>query len=226
MQKVVVISGANGGLGKAVTNAFLATGATVVGVSREISQSEFASANFHARPADMGTSEGARKLIDGVVAEFGRVDAVVNLVGAFEMGKPVEEADAWDKMLTLNFRVALHVFSAALPHMKKQGAGRLIGIGAKTALEPAALMGPYNVSKAALVSLVRTIARENKDTGVTANAVLPGTMDTPANRAAMPDVNPARWVRPTDVAELLVYLASDASGPMTGAVIPLLGADS
>ncbi|MBI4910776.1 MAG: SDR family NAD(P)-dependent oxidoreductase [Acidobacteria bacterium] len=226
MQKVVVIFGANGGLGKAVTSAFLSTEAVVVGVSRDISQAEFSETNFHARPADLGTAEAARSLVDGVVSQFGRIDVVVNLVGAFEMGKPVESADAWEKMLTLNFRVALYVFSAALPHMKRQGAGRLIGIGSKTAVEPAALMGPYNVSKAALVSLVRTIARENKNSGITANVVLPGTMDTPANRTAMPDADPKRWVQPADVAQLLLYLASDAAGPMTGAVIPLLGADS
>ncbi len=225
-QKVIVIFGANGGLGKAVTSAFLATGAIVVGVSRDIAQSEFAAANFQARPADLSSQEAARTLLDGVVAEHGRLDAVVNLVGAFEMGKPVEVADAWEKMLTPNFRVALWVFSAALVHMKRQGAGRLIAIGSKTAVEPAALMGPYNVSKAALVSLVRTIAREVKDSGITANAVLPGTMDTPANRAAMPAVDPTRWVQTGAVAELLVYLASDAAAAMNGAVIPLLGADA
>lgn len=224
--KVVMIFGANGGLGKAVTAAFLETGATVIGVSRDIAQSEFDSPRFHARPADLNSAEAARTLVDAAVSTFGRLDGVVNLVGAFEMGKPVEEADAWEKMLTLNFRVALYVFAAALPHMKRQGAGRIIAIGSRTAIEPAALMGPYNVSKAALVSLVRTIARETRDTGVTANVVLPGTMDTPANRAAMPAADPSKWVRTGDVARLVVYLASDGSASMNGAVLPLLGGDA
>jgi NAD(P)-dependent dehydrogenase (short-subunit alcohol dehydrogenase family) len=128
-------------------------------------------------------------------------------------------------MLDVNLHAAFHVFRAVLPAMRAQGAGRILAIGSRTAIDPQPMVGAYSASKAALVSLVRTVALENKDRGISANVLLPGTMDTPANRAAMPGADPAKWVQPAQVASLLVHLASDQASQVSGAVIPILGGD-
>jgi len=225
MNKIVVVTGAKGGLGTHVTNAMLEAGATVIGVSRSIKQEDFAHPRFIAAATELGSLESAQTLMNSVAEKHGRIDAVVHLVGGFDMGPTVETAgdELWDKMLDLNLRSALHVFRAVLPQMRKQKSGRLLAIGSKAAVEPGALTGPYNVSKAALVMLVRTIAEETKNDGISANIVLPGTMDTPANRKAMPDADFSKFVQPGQVAALLVHLTSDAASQITGAVIPIYG---
>ncbi|MFN7936581.1 MAG: SDR family NAD(P)-dependent oxidoreductase [Bryobacteraceae bacterium] len=223
--KVVLVTGAKGGLGSFVTEALLAAGATVVGVSRSIQQSDFAHAAFHAHAAELGSLEAAAKAVAAVVAGQGRLDAVVHLVGGFDMGPNVEETgdDAFARMFELNFYSALHLFRAALPGMRAQGSGRLVAIGSRAAVEPGAKTSAYNVSKAALVSLVRTIAEETKAAGISANVVLPGTMDTKANRAAMPGADFKLWVQPSQVAALIVHLVSDEASQLTGAAIPVYG---
>jgi NAD(P)-dependent dehydrogenase (short-subunit alcohol dehydrogenase family) len=221
--KIVIVTGAKGGLGTYVTNAMLEAGATVIGTSRSIKQTDFASPNFIAAAAELGSLNAAQWLINKVTEEHGRVDALVHLVGGFDFGPPVDLVtdEAWEKMLDANFRSALHVFRAVIPQMRKQKSGRILAIGSRAAVEPSALTGPYNVSKAALVSLIRTIAKENENDGVSANIVLPGTMDTAVNRAAMPDADFSKWVQPSQVAALLVHLASDSASQITGAVIPV-----
>jgi NAD(P)-dependent dehydrogenase (short-subunit alcohol dehydrogenase family) len=109
--------------------------------------------------------------------------------------------------------------------MREQGSGVIVAIGARPAVHPTAGLGAYAASKAALLSLVQTIALENKDRSIRANAILPGTMDTPANRSAMPKSDPSKWVHPSNVAAMLVHLASDATAPINGALIPIYGAD-
>ena len=132
-----------------------------------------------------------------------RIDALVHLVGGFTGGQTVDAIpdDALEQMFTVNFRSAFHMFGAVIPHMRAQGSGVILAIGSRMAVEPAASLGAYSASKAALVSLIRTVALENK--GISANVILPGTMDTPANRAAMPTADPAKWVQPSQVAALL-----------------------
>jgi NAD(P)-dependent dehydrogenase (short-subunit alcohol dehydrogenase family) len=126
-------------------------------------------------------------------------------------------------MLDLNYRAAFFMARAVLPPMRQQGGGRILAVASRQAVEPGALVGAYSASKAALVALVRTIALENKDRSISANTVLPATMDTPANRAAMPDADRSQWVQPSQVAALLVHLASDAAAQITGAAIPVYG---
>jgi NAD(P)-dependent dehydrogenase (short-subunit alcohol dehydrogenase family) len=128
-----------------------------------------------------------------------------------------------DRMLDLNYRSAFFIARAVLPHMLQQGGGRILAVASRQAVEPGAMVGAYSASKAAVVALIRTIALENKDLDVSANTVLPGTMDTPANRAADPTADPLRWVQPPQVAALLVHLASDAGAQVTGAAIPIYG---
>jgi len=225
--KVVLITGANGGLGGAVTNAFLEAGARVVGVARKIQDSDFPHPNFMAYSAELGSGDAASAMAAAVVARWKKIDVLVHLVGAFAGGKSVAETDqaTFDQMLDVNLHAAFHVFRAVLPTMRAQGAGRILAIGSRTAIDPQPMVGAYSASKAALVSLVRTVALENKDRGISANVLLPGTMDTPANRAAMPGADPAKWVQPAQVASLLVHLASDQASQVSGAVIPILGGD-
>ncbi|HEY2842443.1 MAG TPA: SDR family NAD(P)-dependent oxidoreductase [Bryobacteraceae bacterium] len=225
--KIALITGANGGLGMAVTSAFLAAGARVAGVSPNIKDSDFGHANFDAFPGEISSGQAARAVCSAVLAKFGRIDVLVHLVGAFTGGQPVSETEdaTLQKMLDTNLIAAFYMIRAALPDMRARGSGCILAIGSRTAVEPAPMVGAYSASKAALVSLVRTVALENKDRGISANVVLPGTMDTPANRAAMPNADASKWVQPGQVASLLVHLASDQAAQITGAVIPVLGAE-
>lgn len=225
--RAVLITGANGGLGHAVTQAFLDADARVVGVARKIQDSEFANPRFSAISADISTAESARALVAAAQARLGRIDALIHLVGGFAGGKSVAETDdgTLEKMFALNFHSAFHLVQAVLPAMQKQKSGAIVAIGSRAAVEPQPMLGAYSASKAALVSLIRTVALENKEYGISANVVLPGTMDTPANRSAMPGVDPARWVRPEQIAALLVHLASCNASQVTGAVIPVYGAE-
>jgi NAD(P)-dependent dehydrogenase (short-subunit alcohol dehydrogenase family) len=225
--KVVLITGANGGLGRAVTNAFLEAGARVAGVAKKIQNSDFPQPNFIAYSAELGSADAARTVASAVVAKWERIDALVHLVGAFTGGKSVAETDdeALEQMLEANLRAAFHMFRAVLPQMRKQNHGLILAIGSRTAVDPQPMVGAYSASKAALVSLVRTIALENKDRGISANVILPGTMDTPANRAAMPGADPTKWVQPAQVASLLVHLATDLASQISGAVIPVAGSE-
>jgi NAD(P)-dependent dehydrogenase (short-subunit alcohol dehydrogenase family) len=225
--KVVLITGANGGLGVAVTNAFLGAGARVAGAARKIQKFGFPHPNFTAFPADLGNPDAARAVATAVIAKWERIDVLVHLVGAFTGGQSVAETDddTLEQMLEVNLRAAFRMFRAVLPDMRTRGAGRILAIGSRTAVDPQPMVGAYSASKAALVSLVQTIALENKDRGISANVILPGTMDTPANRAAMPDADPEMWIQPAQVAGLLVHLASDQASQITGAVIPIVGGD-
>jgi NAD(P)-dependent dehydrogenase (short-subunit alcohol dehydrogenase family) len=225
--KVVLVTGANGGLGTHVTRAFLDAGATVVGTSRKIQQSEFSSDRFTAIPAELSSRKNAQALLDQVVAGFGQLDVLVHTVGGFAGGQPVADTDdaTLELMLDLNLNSTFHILRATIPVLRRSGAGRIIAIASRAAVEPAAGVGAYSASKAAMVSLVKTVALENRDAGLTANAILPGTMDTPGNRAAMPGADFSKWVRPANVASLVLWLAGHAAREMTGAAIPMYGND-
>ena len=215
-----LITGANGGLGRAVVEAFLAAGATVYGVDLAWKQPH-TNPRFHPIEADLLKAGECER----VVQLASPLDALVHLVGAFAGGKPVAETgDAtWDRMIDLNLRGAVRIFRAALPEMLKAGRGRILAIGSRAAVEPMANFAAYSVSKAALVALVQTVALETKDSGVTVNAVLPSVIDTPPNRAAMPSADFSKWVAPESIAKLLVWLASEEARDVNGASIPIYG---
>jgi len=161
------------------------------------------------------------------MTRFGRLDVLVHTVGGFAGGRSIAETDdaTFQRMLDLNLNSVFHILRASIPVLRQTGNGRLIAIGSRAALEPGAGVGAYSASKAAMVSLIRTAALENKDAGLTANVILPGTMDTPANREAMPNADVSKWVRPAAVASLITWLASDAGRDISGAVIPVYGSD-
>jgi len=225
--RVALVTGANGGLGTHVTKALLDAGFTVVGLAPKIQASDFDHPHFTALPASLDSLEAANKAVDTVIAHFGKIDVLAHLVGGFASGPSVADTDdaTFQSMFAMNLNTAFHILRAVIPAMRKAQTGRIIAIGSRAAEDPGASVGAYSASKAALVSLIRTVAVENKDAGITANVILPGTMDTPANR--MPAADTSQWVQPASVASLIVWLAGGAGGDtgndVTGAVIPVYG---
>lgn len=223
--KTALVTGANGGLGTYVTKALLEAGFAVVGLAPKIQQADFDHPNFTALPAQLDSLDAAKKAADTVIARFGKIDVLAHLVGGFAGGQTVADTDdaTFQRMFDMNLNSTFHILRAVIPHMRKAGSGRIIAIGSRAAESPGPTVGAYSASKAALVSLVRTVALENKDAGITANVILPGTMDTPANRKAMPGADTSTWVKPASVASLIVWLAGDAGRDVTGAAIPVYG---
>jgi NAD(P)-dependent dehydrogenase (short-subunit alcohol dehydrogenase family) len=224
--RVVLITGANGGLGTFVTAAFLQAGAQVVGTSRQISGNDFPHARFEAIPADLTRPHDVARLVTDALGKFGRIDTLVHTAGGFAGGAPIHETDdaTWDSMLELNLRAAINVLRVTIPPMREQKRGRIIAIGSRAGVEPSANISAYSASKAALVSLIRTAALENRKLGITANVILPGTIDTTANRRSDPNADRSKWVSPEKLAALAVFLASDEAAEITGAAIPVYGA--
>lgn len=225
--KVVLITGAKGGLGTYVTQAFLNAGATAVGVSRSIKQSDFPHVQFAAISGELTSTASATEITNAVVQRFGRIDALVHLVGGFGGVKSVADTDdaVLRQMTEVNFYAAFYIAKAVLPVMRKAGRGRIVAIGSRAALDPGAGLAAYAASKAALVSLMRTIALENKDVGITANVVLPTVIDTPVNRAADPKADRSKWIQPEKLADLIVWLTDEAASQVSGALIPVYGRD-
>jgi NAD(P)-dependent dehydrogenase (short-subunit alcohol dehydrogenase family) len=224
-EKIALVTGANGGLGTHVTKALLDAGFTVVGLAPRIQQSDFDNPNFIALPAALDSLDTAKKAVDSVIARSGKVDVLAHLVGGFAGGQTVAETDdaTWQRMFDANLNSAFHILRAVIPEMRKAGGGRIIAIGSRAAEDPGPKVGAYSASKAALVSLMKTVALENKDAGITANVILPGTMDTAANRREMPGADTTQWVQPASVASLIVWLAGDGGKDVTGAAIPVYG---
>lgn len=213
--KIVLITGASGGLGGHVVEAFRGAGAQAVA----------SSLNAGIR-ADLTKATEANALAEEAVRRFGRVDALVHIAGGFAGGKPIHETanETWESMLNVNLRAAWNVLRAVIPHMRRERRGSIVAIGSRAGVEPAANIAAYSASKAALISLMRTAALENRDAGITANVILPATIDTEANRRADPNADRSKWVSPRRIAELCVFLTSDAAAEITGAAIPVYGA--
>jgi len=220
--RVVLVTGAKGGLGSFVTQQFLAAGATVVGTSRSIKQSDFANPRFTAMAVDFSDAAAVQSLVDQIISRFGKIDVLAHVMGGFAAG-PVAETDdkTWAQMRDLNLTSAFYALRAVLPPMRKAKYGRIVAVGSLAATEPHAGLGAYVMSKTAMATLVQTVALENADAGITANVVLPGTMDTPVNRAAMPTADFSKWLQPNDVASLILTLADESAGLITGTLVPI-----
>lgn len=229
--RVAIITGGTGALGQAVVPAFLAAGATVVVPYRREAaftalqqQSGDLAHRLHGHAADVTDPAAVAGLVTTVLAQHGRIDILLNLAGGYEAGAFLEtDLDQWERLARLNVQSVLVCTRAVLPHLVAQGSGRIVTVGARAALEPASGSSAYAAAKAAVVTLTRAIAREIRTTGVTINCIAPSTIDTPANRQAMPKADPSRWVRPQQIASLLVYLCSDPASAINGAVIPVYG---
>jgi NAD(P)-dependent dehydrogenase (short-subunit alcohol dehydrogenase family) len=221
--KVIVITGALGALGRVVVGAALARGARVAGIDHAASHAAATAERIELGGVDLSDSAQAKKAIDTAAAHFGRLDALVNIAGGFTY-EMVADGDiaSWQRMHALNLLTALNASHAAIPHLAKSQAARIVNIGAMGALQAGAGMGPYAASKAGVHRLTEALAAEHKGK-ITVNAVLPSTIDTPANRADMPKSDFSKWVRPQELAEVILFLVSDAASAVTGALIPVAG---
>jgi NAD(P)-dependent dehydrogenase (short-subunit alcohol dehydrogenase family) len=218
--KVVLITGGSGALGQTVTPAFMQAGAQVITADRN--QSSIPVAGGFAMKADVTSEVDVQRLVNDVIRKTGRIDALINLVGGFAMGR-LEETDAalWQRMLTMNVTAAFLLSKAVSPHMLKSGNGRIVHVAAWAAVEPFPGAAAYIVSKSSLLALIKVLALELSGSGVTVNGVLPNTIDTPANRASMPQTDPSTWTKPESIAETLLFLVSDEAGQISGAAIPI-----
>jgi len=229
--QLVVVTGAAGNLGRAVSGAFAALGARLALVDLNAQALESA---LEALPpgtdaavfaTDLMDAPAVSTMADAVVARFGRVDVLANIAGGFTMGPPLHETpdQDWDLMLNLNARTVFHCCRALVPHMIDGGGGRIITVSARAATRGIGRMAPYCVSKGAVITLTESLADELKDHGINVNCILPGTLDTPQNRAAMPDSDHGRWVSLAALADVVLFLASPAASAVTGAAIPVYG---
>jgi 3-oxoacyl-[acyl-carrier protein] reductase len=221
--KVVVVTGASGALGKVVAEVALARGARVAGVDHAPSQMPATANRIELGGIDLSDAAQAKGAIDAAASHFGRLDALINIAGGFAFEAIAEgETKTWQRMYALNVLTALHSSRAAIPHLAASPAGRIVNIGAIGALQAGGGMGAYAASKAGVHRLTEALAAEWKGK-ITVNAVLPSIIDTPANRASMPKADFAKWVTPQELAEVILFLVSDAASAVTGALLPVSG---
>ncbi|MBK9116892.1 MAG: SDR family NAD(P)-dependent oxidoreductase [Betaproteobacteria bacterium] len=227
--EAVLITGASGNLGRAVAAAFAARGANLALLDRNRAHLDAAFGGESDRrmliAADLLDAGEVEAAVASVAARFGRIDALANIAGGFRMGTPVHatsDAD-WNFLFDLNARTVLHAARAVVPRMLAAGRGRIVNVGAFAAQKGAADMGAYVAAKSAVIRLTETMAAELRDKGINVNCVLPTIIDTPENRKAMPDADPARWVAPADLANVIAFLASDAARAVHGAAVPVTG---
>jgi len=221
--RVIAITGASGALGKVVAETALSRGAQIAAIDHAPSTLPASATQIELGSVDLTDAAQATHAINLAATHFGRLDALINIAGGFAY-ETVQDGDGgtWQRLYALNVLTALNASRAAIPHLSATGAGRIINMGAMGALQANAGMGPYAASKAALHRLTEALAAEWKGK-VTVNAVLPSTIDTAANRASMKDADFSKWVRPTELAEVILFLASDAASGITGALIPVPG---
>jgi NAD(P)-dependent dehydrogenase (short-subunit alcohol dehydrogenase family) len=222
--RVTLLTGASGGLGPAVADAFLSAGATVVAVARSFDGIEANPRSIQVA-ADLTSAEGVEQAVAAALEPTGKIDALVHVMGGFAGGAPVQETDdaTWDKMMSVNLRAAFLVTRGVLRPMLDAGYGRIVAIGSRVGVEPAKGLAAYGASKAGLHALVQTIALEGDGKGVTANVVMPSTIDTPANRKAMPKADFSKWVTPESIADQILRLCSREAGDVSGTLIPMYG---
>ena len=219
-EKVVLVAGGSGGLGQTVVPALATAGAQVITLDRNASPGQ--AKDQTVMTADVTDEADVRRLVGEVLRKAGRIDALINLVGGFAMGR-VQDTDAalLQKMLTMNLTAAFVLSKSVLPHMLEKRSGRIVHVAARAAVEPFPGAAAYIASKSGLIGLIRALALEIAGSGVTANGILPITIDTPANRKSMPDADPSKWVKPESIAQLLIFLASQESGQINGSLIPI-----
>ena len=221
--KVIAITGALGALGRVVAETAAKRGARVAGIDYAASQVAATAERIELGGIDLSDAAQAKKAIDTAAAHFGRLDALVNIAGGFTF-EAVTDGDgtSWQRMYALNVLTALNTSRAAMAHLAASSAGRIVNIGAMGALQAGSGMGPYAASKAGVHRLTEALAAEHKGK-ITVNAVLPSIIDTAANRASMPKADFSKWVAPQELAEVILFLVSDAASAVTGALIPVSG---
>jgi NAD(P)-dependent dehydrogenase (short-subunit alcohol dehydrogenase family) len=221
--KVIVVTGALGALGKVVVEAALNRGARVAGLDHAPSPIQPTPERIELGGVDLSDAAQARRAIDAAARHFGRIDVLINIAGGFTF-ETVADGDpaSWQRMYSLNVLTALNASRVAIPYLLASPAGRIVNIGAMGALQAGSGMGAYAASKSGVHRLTEALSAEWKGK-ITVNAVLPSTIDTAANRASMPKADFSKWVTPLELAEVILFLASDAASAVTGALIPVSG---
>jgi NAD(P)-dependent dehydrogenase (short-subunit alcohol dehydrogenase family) len=226
-EKTVLITGAAGNLGRAVARVFGHAGANRVLVDLDAAAlgSAFGGSNEGQliAPTNLLEQTQVDATVKTAIERFGRIDVLVNLTGGFRMGDLVHATpDAtWDFLFDINVRTLVRASHSVVPHMLEQGGGKIVNVGAFAAQRGSALMGAYGAAKSAVIRLTEAMAAELREKNINVNCVLPTIIDTPENRAAMPNADPGRWVAPDDLASVIVFLASDAARAIHGAALPV-----
>jgi NAD(P)-dependent dehydrogenase (short-subunit alcohol dehydrogenase family) len=225
--RTVIVTGAAGNLGKAVANAFAEQGAklVLVDLKRESLETAFGAENDRRSfaPANLLETGDALGVAQAAIGRFGRIDVLCNIAGGFRMGEMIHETsdENWNFLFDINARTLLHAARAVVPHMLSAGGGKIVNVGAFAAQKGASRMGAYTASKSTVIRMTEAMAAELREKNINVNCVLPTIIDTPENRAAMPKADPAKWVAPSDLANVIVFLASDAARAVHGAALPV-----
>lgn len=230
--QVILVAGAGGNLGSAVASKFLSCGASLVLVdySEQSIQRifpELIDSDQHLvfQGANINLPSTITQIVDRLMEQYGKIDGLVNTVGGYQGGTPIQDTttENWDFVFNLNARSVFNLSRAIVPIMKEAQSGKIIHIAARRGLKGAAGEAAYSAAKSAVIRLTESIAQELKFDGVNVNCVIPGTLDTPQNRASMPDADYSRWINPEAIADVILFLASDAARAITGACIPVYG---
>lgn len=227
--RTVMVTGACGNLGRAVAALFSKSGARLVLLDLDIEclQQTYGADNPQQMlaPANLLVQDEVHAVVRAAHAQFGGIDVLCNIAGGFRMGSAVHETSDsdWNMLLDLNGRSVLHAVRAVVPQMLQAGRGKIINVSANAALRGVAQMGAYCASKDIVIRITEAMAAELRESNINVNCVLPSMIDTPVNRAAMPDADVARWVSPDALAEVIVFLASDGARAINGAAIPVVG---
>ena len=230
--KVVIVTGAVGNLGRAVAMRVQAQGGKTILVDRSSDRlreaySELKDSAQHWLAGDIDMTDAIA--VNAMAAEahkrFGRLDGLVNTVGGFRGGKPVHETDLaeWDFLYDINVRTALHASRAVIPYMLKAQSGRIVNIASRNAFQGGAHYAAYSAAKTAVLRLTESLAGELKTRGINVNCIVPGTIDTPQNRKDMPKADFSTWVPPEDIAHVIAFLLSEEARSVTGAAVPVYG---
>lgn len=230
--KVVLITGSVGNLGAATALLLQKSGARTVLVDRSQDRLRENFAGIANSPdhllvggVDLSDPQSITGVVDRALKQFGRIDALVNTVGGWRGGKPVHETDLadWDFLFGVNLRTTLLSCRAVIPQMLRNGGGKIVNVASRDGLSGGAGYSAYSASKSAVLRLTESLAAELKASNINANCVLPSTIDTPQNRKAMPNADFTKWVDPAALAEVILFLISDASRAINGAAIPVYG---
>jgi NAD(P)-dependent dehydrogenase (short-subunit alcohol dehydrogenase family) len=231
-EKVALVAGGTGGLGRAVVLAFIAEGAKVVVTYRRQNEMDALkrlagerASSLAGYSVDATHDNALAHLVQRIVEEDGHLDVLVNAVGAYAGGAKFWEADPaeFDRMLDANLRSGHALLRAALPPMIKQRSGAIVSVASRAAVDHSGAAAGYVASKAAAVAMIDSLAADLKGTGVRANSVLPGIIDTEANRQAMPKADFSKWPKPEEIARVILFLCSDEAALINGAAVPVYG---
>ena len=225
--RTVIVTGAAGNLGRAVARTFAAQGANLVLADVDRTQLESAFGTDDNRHllvvANLLDTGGAAGLAQAALKRFGHIEVLCNIAGGFRMGETIHETsdENWNSLFDINTRTLPNTVRAVVPHMLAAGGGKIVNVGAVAAQKGVAQMGAYTAAKGTVIRMTEAMAAELRDKNINVNCVLPTIIDTPENRAAMPEADTAKWVAPADLANVIAFLASDAARAVHGAAVPV-----